>query len=146
MTFHVVVDTFHVYSVGFRSNLIIKKLLSPNLNSASQPEASFSRKVLTFIASSMKALLWCGCDKCDGGKAVSRATWFRHKKKLRSSRERIHSGGKPTVQRNPPDPPGIEPGPSMDIDVSAGQRIPSDDVSVILSTRLSMNANLICLG
>jgi hypothetical protein len=38
-------------------------------------------------------MLWCECNRCDGGKSVSRATWFRHQKRVYTSRERSHING-----------------------------------------------------
>jgi hypothetical protein len=50
---------------------------------------------------------WCQCDKCDGGKSVSPATLFRHRKRTAA---RLHLGGRRS--------PGVASPPLMDLDVN----------------------------
>ena len=35
---------------------------------------------------------WCECDKCDGGKVVSKQTWYRHQKKRQTGYLRPSNG------------------------------------------------------
>ena len=89
-------------------------------------------------------MIVCKCDKCDGGKVVSRVTWFRHKKRVRTSRENPHPGSQLQARRNLL--PDVVSNPSdMDIDVSEVEDAPDGDSRVTLSDVVSVILSILYL-
>lgn len=61
------------------------------------------------------AKAWCQCDKCDGGKVVSRSTWYLHRKRPHTAfRKHSHPPSGIPARRNLP--LTVPPDTSIDID------------------------------
>jgi len=114
-----------------------KNFLSPNpIHIARNTSVTLLPKTLPsdlarFGHTSM-AKKWCTCDRCDGGKEVSKSTWYNHNKQ----RVRVRRDAR---RRRIPSP-GVVPGPSRDVDVkgtSEGSPAPrSDSVGEIHQSNL----------
>ena len=86
---------------------------------------------------------WCECKKCDGGKVVSKTTWYRHQKRLRASR---YTPCRISTQRPDPSLSSV-PGPSTGINLNeSGEGGPPDNVGrLVRSENVSAYINLINL-
>jgi hypothetical protein len=67
------------------------------------------------------AKIWCECDKCDGGKLVGRATWYRHQKKTCTPNAYAHLPVPILAQRDLS--LDSSAGPSTGIDVNQSEEV-----------------------
>ena len=128
--FHVVFEVFDIFNKLLKALCLFfrsKKNLSPNpIDIAHDTSVALVSRALQSCLilpdHTLMAKKWCTCDRCDGGKEVSKTTWYKHNKQ----RVRVHRNAK--RRRGPP--PGVVPGPAGDVDVkgtSEGSRAPRSD-------------------